>query len=244
MLTDIAIIGAPSSRAKSYLQILVKNNLFLSKFYILAHSMKKFIKEKEDYIPSTEILEGFNPAEPILYTLEKNNIPYEVIDSEDINSCLVAEKIKAIPENHLIYSGYPGQLVKSSTLGLGKKFIHVHAGVLPEYRGSTTAYYSILKERRIGASAIFLSEGIDEGAVLACESFPFPRTNIDVDYIYEPYIRAKVLMGVMAKYAQNKTFEPIIQSEINAKTYYVIHPVLKHIAILGNVKDFNHEATK
>ena len=43
------------------------------------------------------------------------------------------------------------------SLNIEKKFLHVHGGYLPDYKGSTTNYYSLINENTIGASAIFLT---------------------------------------------------------------------------------------
>ena len=40
-------------------------------------------------------------------------------------------------------------------LSLEKYYLHIHGGPLPQYRGSTTKYYSLLKSNTVGASAIF-----------------------------------------------------------------------------------------
>ena len=55
----------------------------------------------------------------------------------------------------IIYSGYGGGIIGKRLLGIDKKFLHVHGGYLPDYPGSTTNYFSILKEDKVGASAIF-----------------------------------------------------------------------------------------
>ena len=48
-------------------------------------------------------------------------------------------------------------LLKEKILDTGKKFLHIHGGYLPDYKGSTTNYYSLINENTIGASAIFLT---------------------------------------------------------------------------------------
>jgi methionyl-tRNA formyltransferase len=101
---------------------------------------------------------------------------------------------------------------------------------LPECRGSTTIYYSILIENTCWASAIFLTPGIDEGNVIAVSSSPPPPAN--VDYIYEPYIRAMVLKKALEEYIEKGKFTETRQESEQGNTYYVIHPVLKHIASL------------
>ena len=131
---------------------------------------------------------------PILYSLKKAQIKYMLVNNKDINSDEMKNIIKGLSQKYFIYSGYGGYILKPHLFQLGKKFIHVHAGLLPEYRGSTTAYYSYLKNDCFGATAIFLSEGIDEGKVITKEIFDLPKERVDIDYIYEPYTRAQVLI--------------------------------------------------
>jgi methionyl-tRNA formyltransferase len=94
----------------------------------------------------------------------------------------------------------------------------------------------MLAEASCGVSAIFLTPGIDEGNVVASESFPFPPMGVDVDYIYEPYIRACVLVKALNEYSVRGSFSEKPQSTVNANTFYIIHPVLKHIALLSAEK--------
>ena len=119
---------------------------------------------------------------------------------------------------------------------LEKKFIHIHAGKLPQYRGSTTCYYSLLQERNICASVMFLNAQLDEGKVLGEVSFSREDIralgSIDIDTTIEPYIRAMALSEVMARYVQTREFESRAQSGAQSGMYYKIHPLLKHIAIL------------
>ena len=105
-------------------------------------------------------------------------------------------------------------------------FLHIHCGWLPDYRGSTTIYYSILKEKMCGVSAILLNEGIDTGKIVAKEKYPIPPKDMNIDYVYDSIIRADLLVKVLKS---REKWVPVRQSE-NGTTYYVIHPILKHLA--------------
>ena len=142
------------------------------------------------------------------------------------------ESITLCPAKYMIYSGYGGYILKPHLFQLGKKYIHVHAGMLPQYRGSTTVYYSILHEKMLGASAIFLTPGLDEGDIIYSQQFSLPEDSVDVDYIYEPYARAVVLVAALQKYFVDGDRSVVLQTETGAETYFIIHPVLKHLALL------------
>ena len=59
-----------------------------------------------------------------------------------------------------------------------------------------------------------------------------PGKEIDIDYIYDPYIRSELLGDVMNDYVKAGKFSIHRQIKQSGETYYIIHPVLKHIAIL------------
>jgi len=133
----------------------------------------------------------------------------------------------------VVYSGYGGQLVAPQTLGIGIPFLHAHSGWLPEYRGSTTIYYSLLNGDGCGVSAILLSPGIDEGPVLARKKFPPPPPGVDIDYFYDPAIRADLICEVLTAWTISGRFSRAdIQNNESATTYYVVHPAIKHLATM------------
>ena len=75
-----------------------------------------------------------------------------------------------------------------------KKFLHVHPGLLPKFRGSTTIYYSYLLESKIGCSVIILEGGIDEGSIVYEKEYKILDKEIDFDYLLDPLVRAKTLV--------------------------------------------------
>ncbi|MBT8363651.1 MAG: CDP-glycerol glycerophosphotransferase family protein, partial [Deltaproteobacteria bacterium] len=105
---------------------------------------------------------------------------------------------------------------------------------LPSYRGSTTVYYSLLNDRNCGVSAILLSKNIDEGPLVGRRTYPPPPADVDIDYVYDGVIRSNLLISVLQDYIEKGYFPDIYQQDANeGYTYYVIHPVLKHLAILS-----------
>ena len=229
LVRGVAMLAADTVRSKIYLQIMQKAGLQLEKCIVFGKPLSsgggqfKKTGEKECGIDLSESLETI---------LEDAGIDYEEISEKDINSFSMSECISNIKQKYIIYSGYGGAILKPHLFRLGKKFIHVHAGILPQYRGSTTGYYSILRESAVGATAIFLNEGIDQGEVLYQETFPLPSFSVDIDYVYEPWARAQVLVRTLQQYLDRECkFSPSAQSNDDAETYYIIHPVLKHLAL-------------
>lgn len=147
------------------------------------------------------------------------------LGSESLHSILNAQTMDL-----LVYSGYGGQIVPASIINL-TKVLHVHSGWLPDYRGSTTLYYQILDLQYCAASAIFLDENIDTGPILLRKTYPLPPKHIDVDYLYDNAIRADLLVDYMSAWITGDK-EYSSESQVEAtQSYYVIHPLLKHIAL-------------
>ncbi|MDR1074412.1 MAG: hypothetical protein LBL45_12220, partial [Treponema sp.] len=163
-LEDVCLVAANTARTKAYIQVLCREGIKVSKCYILSPEPRHIFLEKEQWSSSRKgDARYFDKDEPVVFTLERNDIPFEILVSDNINDDVVVERLRSLNENYIIYSGFGGQLLKPRLFETGKKFLHVHAGRLPEYRGSTTIYYSVLMENRCWASAIFLTPGIDEG---------------------------------------------------------------------------------
>ncbi|MEO8039877.1 MAG: methionyl-tRNA formyltransferase, partial [Betaproteobacteria bacterium] len=133
----------------------------------------------------------------------------------------------------VIYSGFGAQIVGPSVLGLDIPFLHAHSGWLPGYRGSTTVYYGMLQEHECAASVLVLARGIDEGPVLARRRYALPPAGLDVDLLYDPAIRADLMCHVLAEIRSSGRLPAALATEDEtAETYFVIHPVLKHLALL------------
>lgn len=231
VLEGITMVAGNTSRSKIYLQAMINAEMYPEKCIVYvekSHDAK--VAKKQEYA-GMEIC-NIDLSESVVEILERADIPFEIIEEKDINSSKMIEAIRSLPGKYVIYSGYGGAILKSPLFGIGKKYLHIHAGILPKFRGSTTAYYSILRESQIGATAIFLNEEIDKGDILYQKAFPLPDFVVDIDYVYEPWTRAKVLVEVLKKYVDNDyMFEAQEQSDEAAEIYYIIHPVLKHLAM-------------
>ena len=248
-LNDIGMIAAETSRSSIYLQALARNHLLPGFVLVLANPTNKAlpgqltkaqvnseivqIRESDDCWSEA----SFNKDESILTTLSKNNIPYSVSDTNDIHDPSILNTLKSRPESVFIYSGYGGVLLKREMFDTGKYFLHIHGGFLPDYKGSTTNYFSLIYENSIGASAIFLNEQIDSGPILHRRSFPPPENKLEIDHIYDSAARAKVLIETLQAYVTKGKWEFAVENNTGGETYYIIHPVLKHIAILCDSQD-------
>lgn len=247
ILSDICMLVVSSPRTKAYLHALIKQGTLPSYVIIMEHPNKKPLpgqlqQDVEQKIaqknrPASDVssmpsITLFDAMTPVRTVLETQGIPYEICYATDPNSEEVYSLLQQRPENYVIYSGSGGIIIEERLLSL-KKLLHVHPGRLPDYRGSTTIYYSLLNENRCHASSFFLAKDIDAGLILEEEEFPAPIDGMTIDYEYDPYIRAQVLAKTIWRYAQEGAFWEGKKQMSEGETYFIIHPILKHVGILG-----------
>ncbi|GAB4288206.1 MAG: formyltransferase family protein [Methylophaga sp.] len=170
---------------------------------------------------------------PLTQTIDEAGWQASYIDDEAIGSDAVLAVLETLSPRLTVFSGFGGQLVPSRVLQRVGQLLHIHSGWLPDYRGSTTLYYSLLQERQCAATALLLTEEIDGGPILARKHYPAPDQKTDIDYAYDCAIRTDLLTMVLKDYvAQGSLPEPITAAG-DGEMFYVIHPLLKHLAVLS-----------
>jgi len=240
------MVAADTSRSKAYIQALIRNNLLPGFVLIIGNksgvSMPGQVDSKEsinDKLNDVAVQNGcwseayINLSESIQMSLESSSTPYEQLEVSNIHDPSVIDIIKNRTEYTFIYSGYGGIILRKELFQTGKQFLHVHGGYLPDYKGSTTNYYSIIVEDSIGASSLFLNEDIDDGPVLRRKKSPPPADRTQIDHIYDNAARAKVLVETLKTYEISGEWRIEKDANSQGETYFIIHPVLKHIAILA-----------
>jgi methionyl-tRNA formyltransferase len=243
-LSDIAMIIADTTRTKAYIQALTDHDL-LPNFILIMHDPGAGSlpgqRDKEHKLakdlhpdPGGQFYFSFDESISLEESLNNKQIPFSYVDSTDINSETVIKAISERPEKVFIYSGFGGAILRHAVLNIGKKFLHIHGGYLPDYKGSTTNYYNMIDDNECGASSIFMEEEIDEGPILLRRKFPSPVDRSESDYTYESIIRATVLIETIQRYTQNRRWEFEMANNAGGEIYFIIHPVLKHIAILAD----------
>lgn len=245
LLNDIAMVAGDTLRSRAYLQALDRNNILPNYVLVLEDNLNKLLPGQASDILSDELTKQpiddkecwselhFDSTQPIKVLLNRLGINYEVATSNDINDLDVIDCIRKRSESVFIYSGFGGALLRKKILSLKKKFLHIHGGYLPDFKGSTTNYYSILVEDTLGASSIFLNEEIDCGPIILREKFPLPINKFKIDHFYDSGARAKVLVKTIQDFLKYGAWRYELSENLGGDTYYIIHPVLKHIAILA-----------
>ncbi|MBQ7673919.1 MAG: hypothetical protein IJT36_05275 [Alphaproteobacteria bacterium] len=175
-------------------------------------------------------LVNFDIYESVNKTIDKYKLHTILCKNKDVNEEEYSEKIKNSSVNFVVFAGWGGQILKPNILSQGKPILHVHPGIVPEFRGSTTVYYSMLSVGKVGASAFFMSTGIDEGQLITQKEFDI-NCDIDIDYLYDVEIRGIVLVEAVKKILSGIASIPQ-KNDKYALPYFKIHPTLKHIALL------------
>ena len=205
-MIQFSMLLVNNNRSKAYLQNLLSNNFIPNKIILLNDSNVTLAEHTEnDKIISTKTNQKFirrlknidiefDEKEHVFTTISKNNIEVIHLNSLNVNDSIVVDAVKKLNDTYIVYSGPGGTILKKEILNQNKKFIHVHPGELPKYRGSTTIYYSYLISESLGASVIILNDKIDEGPILYTKKYYDIEKNIDFDYVLDPLIRAKTLV--------------------------------------------------
>jgi hypothetical protein len=163
---------------------------------------------------------------------ESQNISIDHINDES----LIAFLRDLVTEKHIIFCG--GGILREPILNCGKKFIHVHPGLVPDMRGADCLLWSALVQNQIGMSAFFMNAGIDTGDVIGQRSYPLPHFDIDsrqlgpnvtrdllVNYV-DPHYRANLLGNLFNKALNPDNWPTTSQSSSKGKSYYFMHDAL------------------
>ena len=76
-----------------------------------------------------------------------------------------------------------------------------------------------------------MDKNLDTGNIIYQKKFQKPNHKY-LDDVFDPHIRSETLIELL----KNKTIpftESVKQNPLDGETYHIIHPVLKHIAILS-----------
>jgi methionyl-tRNA formyltransferase len=244
IIEDLSMLVTETSRSKAYLTSLLRHDFYPAKVLLLKDSDEDIkpgqIKVKNEINPKYTTGEwseaNFDLKRTVEDILIENKFDFKKVDNIDINSSEIVEELSLLDSSVVLYSGFGGILLREPLFRIGKKFLHAHGGYLPDYKGSTTNYYSLINESAVGASTLFLNEQIDSGKILHRKKFLLDSDRENIDHIYDSAARCKVLVETISHYTKTNSWE-VIQEDISSlegETYHVVHPILKHISILSN----------
>ena len=231
-LPGVAMVCARTTRSQAYLQRLLHEGLRPEAVIVYGTPGDRIVSPVALQRPAAP---PWRPdlSVPLETTADDLGAQVVLVDDRAITGAELERAVRAVGPALAVFSGYPGQLVPPSLLGVAPH-LHVHAGELPAFRGSTTLYYAALEGRDPVATAILLDEEIDTGQVVGSATAPLRRDEIDPDHSFDNALRAEALVSVLRHRAEHGCLpEPRPQPD-GGRLHYVIHPVLKHLALLGS----------
>ncbi len=233
ILQDVIFLAARTVRSQAYAQCLARLGLIPRRTIIYGPPGGR-LPGQLARMPHSDRSFGY-PLPDLSQPLETTCADWDVVTTEvaDVNDPTLAAMVAKTSTRYAIFSGFGGQIVKEGMLSAGPRLIHVHPGELPGFRGSTTIYYSWLARGECCATAFLMSPAIDAGEILCSRRYPPPPPGLDVDYLYDSAIRADVLAATIEYFHVHNEMPHEPAAGGPAQTFYVIHPVLKHLALLS-----------
>jgi methionyl-tRNA formyltransferase len=224
-INNLGMLLQETHRSKAYLQSLIRNGLLPN--YVLLLKRSNIETENLDLPPTENPDTLFDPSILEEESLKEVGIPYQTITANSFNEEEVVERIKKRPEEYFVFSG---RGILKEIFSAEKKIIHVHPGKLPEYRGSTCPYYSVLSNDGWWTTSFLMTPEIDKGQVLRQREFPLPADNIDTSRVYDPLTRSQVLVETIMELKEKGKLDGQQQDLSLGIDYYTIHPTLEFIA--------------
>ncbi len=113
-------------------------------------------------------------ASPVKRVAEEAGI--ELLQPEKARDPELLARLQKIEADVAVVVAYgrilPAELLRVPPLG----FVNVHFSLLPAYRGAAPVQHAVMNgDDRTGVCLIVLTEGMDEGPVLACEETPIQK---------------------------------------------------------------------
>jgi methionyl-tRNA formyltransferase len=241
IIPDISLLMQPSMRSIAYLRAFESLGILPAEVILLEGAIgnKDELKIEDELFGYS--VDFFNIDPGILDSLDEVCSVTRVA-SNDINGYLANEAIQNCSSRYIVFSA--SGILNRAAFSLGKRFIHVHPGLLPQYRGSTCFYYSLLENGSLGSTAFFMDEQIDTGEIIAASKFSINYDfklgqRLFMDYILDPYIRYVTLKKVLAVYLEKGGISGQPQTPSERPAYYIMHPVLRRLATDSLINNYD-----
>lgn len=235
-LPGVVLLFADTVRSRAYAQALLARQAIADAVMVVKSVAGNRWGQSHDIDPGTTTSADIfipDPNIPLMDTIERLSKDITISTVGTLNHDEVTSWIESKGPALIVYSGYGGEIVKPAVLNAGAPLLHMHSGWLPDYRGSTTLYYSYLNEGSCGVSALLLEANIDTGPLVARRRYSPPPHGMEVDFVYDSAIRADLMTDVLQAWVTaGGRFTDRIDQPSGGASYYIIHPVLKHLALL------------
>ncbi len=235
ILEGVTFLAGFSARAQAYAQAMRRTGLEPANVILFGDPAKDQPRDAGLPPARTEEIEVPLPdlAETLRDTCTRAAWPTQAVETDDVNDPAILAAVLETQPRLVVYAATRGQILSRKILGAGFPVLHMHAGWLPDYRGSTTIYYSILEEQTCAVTAFYMDPEIDTGDIVRRDRYPPPPAGTDIDYLYDGALRAETLIRTLAEYRNAGGPPASAPQPDGGTTYYVIHPLLKHLSLLS-----------
>lgn len=180
-----SIILSNNERSYEYLKLLINKKVYPN--FIIHLEYKNDNKSKKK----------------IFSVIKKKKLNFKSFKGNSVDHKNVKKFLIKLKEKIIVYSGYSGKIIKSKSLFKNKIFLHSHSGKLPKYKGSTTIYYSLIKEKKIYCTTFIMNSQIDQGIILLVKKYPLIKKYKYLDN-YDNKIRAQNIVDTLINFHKLK----------------------------------------
>lgn len=118
-----------------------------------------------------ERTDGAFDGEPTAYDHTPDAIPFFAVPSHNSEACRAL--VELLDLRFLVNGGTPRRIGPEMLGATPQGIVNVHPGILPEYRGASCTEWAIFNDDPLGHTAHFMSEGYDDGPIIAIERYDF-----------------------------------------------------------------------
>ncbi len=204
-----SIILSNNERSYEYLKLLISEKKYPNFIIHLDYKINNKSKNK------------------IFSIIKKKKLNFKSFKGNSVDQRNIKKFLINLRDNILVYSGYSAKIIKNKSIFKKKVLLHSHTGKLPKYKGSTTMYYSLIKEKKIYCTTFIMNNQIDKGTILLIKKYPILKNYKNIDK-YDNKIRAKNILLTLNNFYKLKNNIKTYKDKYSP--YYIIHPILRYIA--------------
>ena len=211
----VHVVGFPCMRCYMYLKACLLYNIPVDKVIIYRPSHAPFTPDKTSWHLGDITI-------PVDESFDELLKKFDVIESaaDSINGLL--PEFEALTARPILFAA-KGRVSKQITQQ--HQLLHCHPGSLPDFRGSTTFYYSLMEQQCVACSAILLNDKLDGGEKMGEVRFNAAEvSHLPIDDILDPLIRTACLIHSLQT---NGSLNSIKPDDLPDRVFYKMHPVLR-----------------
>ena len=233
ILDDVLLLAAPTSRSQAYLQALVAHDMLPGHVVLMGDQRPKPNPPCRSWNPrsSTCCCPGW--TNPCCRPARRQAFPMK--PAMPATSTTRQSRTSSVPSSRA-WSFIPALAVKSwGSHPLARTTVPAYA--LRGYTNVPRQHDAVLcapERRPPDSDGTVPGSPHRHGPHRGSSDVPQPPAGADIDHQYDSAIRADLLLRVMrTRLLANGMIDAQPQPQVEDPPYYVIHPVLKHLAVLS-----------